>query len=123
MLSNESHGLFDGAAQIASAHAVFYGHVTRICLAIDLRRTIAGFDPGKLREGNTFPRWREQPDIFNCFFRIAIRSLVARHKVVSLLPLQHLADRFSSNGGLNRVLNVRDIDTVTRGLLAIDAEI
>ena len=51
--------------------------------------------------------------------RIAIGRQVAHHQIVALFALQHLRQRIPAHGGLNGVLNIRDVDLIARGLLAI----
>ncbi len=77
----------------------------------------------ELRKRDAFARGREQANVFDGFFVVAIRRGVAHHQVVALLALQHLADRFPADRGFHRILNVRDVDAVARGGLAVDRNI
>ena len=41
-------------------------------------------------------------------------------EVVTRFALQHLGDRVTTNGGLDSILNIRNVDTVASGGVAID---
>src|SRR6202022_4025674 len=52
-----------------------------------------------------------------------VRRLVTNYQVVSLLALQNLAHCFPAYRGLHGVLNIRNINSMPRGLLAINRDI
>ena len=113
-------GLFDGAAKIAAANAVFDRHIALVGLAVDLLRAIFHLSLGQLREGDSFARGREQANVVDRLRRVAIGLLVADHQVVARLSLQHLADGSAADRGLDRVLNVADVDAIAGRRLAVD---
>ena len=117
------HGFLDGAAEVASADAVFDGDVARIILAGNLRGAVGDFDVAELRERNALARRGQQADVGDGFLGIAIGRLVAEHQIVALFALQNLAERVAADSGLNGVLNVGDVDLIAGGFLAVDGEI
>ncbi len=123
LLLHQPHGLFDRAAQVAPADAVFDCHVARILFAADLRSSIRHIDIRQLRQRHALSAWRHQPNILDRFFRIAIRRFVSRHQVIPLLALQHLAHRFAADRRLHRVLHIRNVDPVPRRLRAVHRNI
>ena len=54
---------------------------------------------------------------------LAIGLLITHHHVVSRLTLEHLAHRIAAHRGLDGVLYVGHVDSKTRRLPAVDAEI
>ena len=74
----------------------------------------------KLPQRHAFAGGRQQANVGDGLFRIAVRRLVAQHQVEALLALQYLAHGVAAHRRLNRVLHVGDVDLVTRGALAID---
>ena len=52
-------------------------------------------------------------NVFDGFPGVAIRLLVAGYQVITGFPLQYLADGASADRGLDGILYVTDIDTVT----------
>src|ERR1017187_4569701 len=50
LLIHFPNGLLDCAAQVASPHAVFDGHVPRIAFTIDFGSSVPGFDFAELSE-------------------------------------------------------------------------
>src|ERR1019366_2690808 len=109
--------------QIAAAHAVFDRDVARIRFARDLRRPIHGLNGAKLGQGYAFSRGRQQANLLDSLLRIAVFLKVADDEVVALLALQDLAYRAPADGGLHRVLHIRNVELITRGLLAIYFEV
>jgi hypothetical protein len=116
-------GLLDGAAQVAAAHAVLDGDVALVRFAVDFGTFVPLFDFAELRERNPLARGRQQPDVFDGFLGVAELREIAHHQVVARLALQYLGESVPSRGGINGVLNVRDVDLIARGLLTIDHEV
>ena len=54
---------------------------------------------------------------------LRILRQIAHHQVVARLALQHLSEGVAAHGGLDGVLNVRDVDLIARGLLAVHREV
>src|SRR5215467_2965926 len=116
-------GLLDRAAEVTAAHAVFNRDVARISLAIDLRGPVQDLDVRQLRQRNAFAARRQEPDTLYSLFRIAVVRQIAKHEVVALFPVKHLGQRVAADGGLHGVLNIRDVDAVARGALAIHIKV
>ena len=93
---------------------VLDGDVALAAFAIDLFGAIVGRDIGQLRQRDALARGRKQADVFDGFARIAIRLLVAKSHVVARLALLHLRQCVCADGGLNRILNVGDVDAPAR---------
>ena len=66
---------------------------------------------------------REQADILDGLARVAILLLIAQRHVVARFALLHLGEGVRAHGGLNRVLNIGDVDAPARRGLAIDCEV
>ena len=112
--------LFYRAAEIAPADTVFDRNIALILFPVNLLSAILHFHLGQLRERNSFAGGRKQANVFDGFLRVAIRLLVAGHQVIAGFPLQYLADGASADRGLDGILYVTDIDTVTSRRLAVD---
>ncbi len=54
---------------------------------------------------------------------VAIGRLIPHHHVVALFTDQHLTHRVTAHSGLNGVLDIRDIDSKTGSLAAVDGQI
>ena len=76
-----------------------------------------------MRKGYAFAARGEKANILNGFFGVAIAGLVTDYQIVALLALQDLAYSFASDCGFDRVLDIRDVDAVARGLLAVHGNI
>ena len=113
-------GLFDGGAEVATAHAVLDGDVTLAGLAVDLFGPVLGLDGGQLGEGDALAGGREEADVVDGLLGVAELGKIAKDDVVSGLALEDLSDGVATDGGLDGVLHVGHIDAVARGGLAVD---
>ena len=93
------HGFFDGAAEVAAADAVFNGDVAGIFFAINFRGAIADVYRGELRQRDSFAGGREQANIFDGLFGVAIVRLITDSPDRSAARLEDLADGFAADGG------------------------
>ncbi len=111
------------AAEIAAAHAVLDRDIALIAFAVNFGSSVALFDLAQLRERNALSRGSKKPDIFQCFLSVAELREIAHDEVIALFVLQNLRECVATRRGLNRVLNVGDIDLITRGGLPVDDEV
>ena len=109
----------DRAAQIAPADAVLYRDIALIGLAINFRSPVFHLDIAKLRQRDPLAARREQANILDRVHLIAVLGQIAQYQIVSPLFLQDLGERIATHGGLNRILNIRDVDLVARGLCPV----
>ena len=116
-------GFLDGAAKIAPAHAVLDRDVALVSFAVDFRAAVLLLDLAELREGNPFAGGRQQTNVLDGFLGGAVLREVTQHQVVSRLALQYLRESVASDGGLDGILNIRDVDLIARGLIAVHLEV
>ena len=116
-------GFADRGAQIAPANLKAYGHVPGTVFSVNVVSVIVNLGFGHLGQRDAPTRGREQSNILDSLLGIAVRFLIAHDHVVDGLSLQHLADRITADGGLNRILNIGHIDAVARSCLTVDGEI
>ena len=116
-------GFFDRRSQVAAAHGVLDGDVALACLAIDLLGAVVGGDLGELRQRDTLAGRRQQAHVLDGLARVAILLLIAERHIVARLALLHLGDSVGADGGLQRVLNIGDIDAPARGGIAVHGEV
>ena len=90
---------------------------------VDFGAFVPFFDLAELRERNSFAGWRQQANVLDGFLGVAELREIAHHQVVTSLALQYLRESVPSRGGLDGVLNVRDVDLIACGLLAIHLEV
>src|SRR5579872_2242377 len=114
------HRLFHGSAQIASTHAELNGDITLIAFAIDLRAALSLLNLAELGQRNSRAGRREQADILDSLSSGAVLRQIAQHQVIALFALQDRCERIAAYRGLNRVLNVSDVDLITRRGVAIN---
>ena len=76
-----------------------------------------------MRQRDAFAGGREQADIFDGLAGVAILLLIAQGDVEARLALLHLGDGVGADGGLDRVLNVGNVDAPARGGVAVDGEV
>src|SRR5579883_675219 len=117
------HGLSHGAAQIAAAHAEFDGHVARVALAIKLRRAVFGADLAELRQRDALAGGRQEADLPDRLAGAPVCREVSGYQVKALFALQDLADGIAADRGLDCILNVGDVDLVSRGGVAVHDQI
>ena len=120
LLVDLGDGLFHRAAEIAPANAVFDGDIALVLFAVNLLGAIFYLYLGQLRERDSFAGGRKQTNVFDGFLGVAIGLLVADHQVIARFPLQYLADGAAADRGLDGVLYIADIDTVTSRRRAVD---
>ena len=116
-------GFFHRAAQVAAAHAVLDGDVALVPFAIDFGGAVAFFDLAELLQRDSFARGRQQANIFQRFSGVTVLGEIPHHQVVALLALKYLGQSVASHGGLDRILHIRDVDLIARGLLAVHFEV
>ena len=113
----------DRAAQVAAAHAVLDGDIALVSFPVDLGTAVPFFHLAELRERNSFAGGSQQTNVLDGFLGVAELRQIAHHQVVARLALQNLRESIPSRGGIDGVLNIRDVDLIARGLLAIDDEV
>src|ERR1022692_515140 len=114
---------FDGTAQGTVADAVLDRDVPLVRFAIDFGAFVPLFNFAELPQRDPLARGRQQADVLDGLFCAAELREIAHYQVVTRLALQYLGESVSSRGGINSVLNVRDVDLVTRGLPTIYHEV
>src|ERR1019366_962581 len=64
-----------------------------------------------------------QTDALNRFLRVAISWEIAQREIVTRLALEDLSERRSPHRGLNRILDVGNVDLVARRRVAVDRDV
>ena len=111
------------AAEIASADAVFDRDIARVALAVNRRRAIIEANLANLSQRNPLARGSHQTNVRDVINGAAERLLIAQCQVVTLFADQHLADGLAADRGLDRILNIGDVDAVAIGGRAIDHQV
>src|SRR5580704_353191 len=117
---NLSDSLFHGTPEITPADTVFDRDIALVLFPVNLLSPILYLYLGQLRKRDSFSGRSKQTNVFDGFLGVTIGLLIAGHEVIASFPLQYLADGASADRGLDGVLYVTDIDTVTRRRPAVD---
>ena len=107
---------FHGAAEVASADAVFNGNIAPVAFAINFRSAIGHADFAELSQRYAFARGRQQTNLFDRI--LACRDIAEDSAAQDRIAprLEDLSERVSSDRRLNRILDIGDIDLIARGL-------
>ena len=84
---------------------------------------VVGGDCGELGQGDALAGGSKQADVLDGLARVAILLLIAKSDVKAGFALLHLGDGIGADGGLDRVLNVGDVDAPAGSGIAIDCEV
>ena len=109
--------LFDGAPEVAAAHAVLDGDVALVILAIDFGPPSTSVIVAQLCKRNAFAGRRQKADVLDGFLRCrgTGEDSAARGRSAAS-PCSTWRQRVAANGGLDSILHVGDINLVARRL-------